>query len=169
MKRHAGRCVLGLAVVGITLALYWQYSGMALVWAQIYAGVLLFCAAVDLVEHRIPNAVVVPAIVVALLAAPWSGPGLGSALLGGALVGGFFLVGYCLRWNGMGDVKLGLFVGLILGWPGLVYPLGFGFLVGGVVAGARLLTGRRGYMPYGPYIALGGLVGLAGGTGYALI
>ncbi|MBU0491077.1 MAG: prepilin peptidase [Chloroflexi bacterium] len=152
MKRYAGLGAVALAVVGITLALYEHYSAWDLVWPLGYAWALLICATVDLAEHRIPNVVVVPAIVLALLAAPWWGPGPGPALLGGALVGGFFLVGYWLRWNGMGDVKLGLLVGLILGFPGLVYPLAFGFLVGGVAAGARLLVGRREYMAYGPYI-----------------
>jgi len=156
--------LLALAGVLLAPALAWRYAGLDLALVVGYAGALLVCAGVDLVNHRIPNVVVVPALALALalLVSPWWGPGLPSALAGGLLAGGFFLVGYLLRWNGMGDVKLALFVGLVLGFPGLVYPLGAGLLAGGVVAWTRILVGRRKKsMPYGPYIALGGLLGLA--------
>jgi leader peptidase (prepilin peptidase)/N-methyltransferase len=141
----------------------------SLVLAALYAVVLLTSAAVDLADRRIPNVLTYPAIVLAVLSAAFLGPGLLPALAGGALAGGLFLVGYLLGWNGLGDAKLALLVGLILGFPGLLPSLAVGLVVAGLVAGglliARQLSGEPGryrWLPYGPYLALAGLLGLVG-------
>ncbi|MBU1746829.1 MAG: prepilin peptidase, partial [Chloroflexi bacterium] len=138
--------------------------------AAYLAAVLLGCAAVDLADRRIPNALTYPAIVLAVLAGAVGEPGLLPALAGGALAGGLWLVGYWRRWNGLGDAKLALLVGLVLGWPGLLRPLAVGLVIAGLVAGALLVARRWSgdptryrWLPYGPYLALAGLLGLVGG------
>ena len=90
---------------------------------------------------------------------PWTGRLL-AALAGGAV----FQV---LRWAsrgglGFGDVKLAAWLGLYLGPRALPVTLFAAAIAGGVMATALLATGRRGrrdVIPFGPFLALGGLVG----------
>ena len=62
---------------------------------------------------------------------------------------------------GLGDVKLILLIGLLLGWPVVMSALFIGVIIAGVPAIALMLSGRsRGVFAYGPYLALGALAGL---------
>lgn len=70
----------------------------------------------------------------------------------------------------MGDVKLGGFIGVglgFLGWGAVVVGIFAAFLLGGVVALALValrLRGRRDLLPFGPYLAAGAVVGLLAGA-----
>lgn len=122
-------------------------------------------------EHRIiPNKILAPAAVVALglgLAIDPSGePG---RLLAGAAGGGFLLAAALAypRGMGMGDVKLVAVMGLCLG--SAVGPALLVALVTGVVAGVAIMArvgtaaGRKTAVPFGPFLALGGLVAIFAG------
>ena len=68
---------------------------------------------------------------------------------------------------GMGDVKLagvlGLFLGRAVG-PAMLVALVAGTVVGGVVMAVKgVKAGRKTAIPFGPFLALGGLVGLFAG------
>ena len=61
---------------------------------------------------------------------------------------------------GFGDVKLAAVLGVILGWQNLLVALLFAFIfgaVGGVIM--RFIDGNR-LVPFGPYLALGGMLAL---------
>lgn len=160
-------------LLGVTLALFagelgWQ--GLLLVralWAAVLVQVLFF----DLAHRLILDRVLVPAAVLAFLAA-FVTPGVGweSSLAAGvgavAVFGGFALLGrLVLRGDvlGMGDVKLVGFIGLALGVQGTVAALVLGVLLAGAFA-AVLLVARvrslRDTIAYGPFLALGALLGL---------
>jgi leader peptidase (prepilin peptidase)/N-methyltransferase len=65
---------------------------------------------------------------------------------------------------GMGDVKLALIIGLLLGWFGLtawLVGLLAAFVVGGVIALVALALRRvtlRGSIPFGPSMLMGALL-----------
>ena len=83
----------------------------------IYAGVLLYVSWTDLRTRRIPNVVIGPAILLALLAMYWT-IGVTSALLGGIIAPLPLIIARLLAGAskmGMGDIKMAIFVGLILG------------------------------------------------------
>jgi prepilin signal peptidase PulO-like enzyme (type II secretory pathway) len=64
---------------------------------------------------------------------------------------------------GAGDVKLAAFLGAVVGFPRVISALLLGMLAGGVVVLLLLLLRavRRGqYLPYGPFLVLGGVVAL---------
>jgi leader peptidase (prepilin peptidase)/N-methyltransferase len=67
---------------------------------------------------------------------------------------------------GFGDVKFMLTLGAFLGWPGALFSIAAGSIIG-AVAGVGLLLTRRleeaGRIPFGPYLAAGALVWLAAG------
>lgn len=125
---------------------------------------------IDLEHKLIPNKLTLPFAVLALgLTIGFDSGFLTEALIAGAAAGGFFLVAALAKPGGMGmgDVKLAAVLGLYLGRavaPAIFAGLIAGVLVGGVII-ARLgqARGRATAIPFGPFLALGALVGLFAG------
>ena len=126
---------------------------------------------IDLDHRIIPNAITGPGAVLAVILVAVIQPGdLVEHLLAGAAAGGFLLVAAIAYPSGMGmgDVKLagmlGLFLGAAVG-PGIFVALITGSVVGAfIVARKGAKEGRKTAIPFGPYLALGGLVGLIAGN-----
>jgi leader peptidase (prepilin peptidase)/N-methyltransferase len=77
--------------------------------------------------------------------------------------GGLFLVALVSRGMGMGDVKLALVIGVVLGAIGLRYvgvAAAGAVLFGGVGGVVALAMGRnrKAMIPFGPYMAAGAVV-----------
>lgn len=125
--------------------------------------VLVYVSITDMCERRIPNRIMFPALACALLLALIQ-PERWSLLLGGVLAGVVLLLPallYGLDKAGGGDVKLALFLGLVLGWPNVFLALviafasAFLFSVGGILLG-RL--SRHSLIAFGPFLAFGGFI-----------
>lgn len=129
-------------------------------------------ACTDLAVQRLPDpltgAAYAGTVVLLLLAAavgsPWSA--LFRALLGGLALAGFYLLLILISPSGMslGDVKLAASLGTLLAWFGwrLLLAGGFaGFLLGGVFAGALLVSrraDRKQPIPFGPFMIAGAIL-----------
>lgn len=105
---------------------------------------VLFCAATDLVWHKIYNAVTYPGILAALLFSlgplGWGAPGgFEDSLNGLAACGGLMLVAFLLFDVGGGDVKLLAMEGAWLGLERGLECLLWTFVIGGAVALAILI------------------------------
>ena len=64
---------------------------------------------------------------------------------------------------GGGDIKLAAMLGAFLGWKVLLFSLFVSALGGGILAAALMgsgLRGRKDPLPFGPFLAAGGAVGL---------
>lgn len=131
--------------------------------------VLVAVAAHDARFRRIPNRVTYPSIGAALAlalvqpVAPWW-----SFVFGGVVVAVLLAALHAVSGGGigLGDVKLGALIGLLLGWPAAIVGLFVAFACGAVaslalIAGGRLA--RRDPVPFAPALAVGGFVGLLGG------
>jgi prepilin signal peptidase PulO-like enzyme (type II secretory pathway) len=135
--------------------------------AAFFCAVLVAVAATDLEHGIVPNRIVVPATVVALAAQTALHPSPEWAL--GALGGAGFLFVAVLAYPkgmGMGDVKLALFMGAVLGrYVGVGLMIGMlAALVPGVVLFARHgRSARKMSVPFAPFLALGSLVALFAG------
>jgi leader peptidase (prepilin peptidase)/N-methyltransferase len=147
-------------------------SGIAL--GIVLVTVLVPVAIIDF-EHRIiPNRITGPAVVLALaIGLALDMDFVAEQLIAGAAAGGFFLLAVLAypRGMGMGDVKLAGVLGLYLGrGVGLAVLLG---LVTGVLVGAVIIArvgakeGRKTKVPFGPFLALGGLVAIFAGDAVA--
>jgi len=168
--------VAGAVITAVTFGLLaWRFG---LVW--ILPALLVFTAAstvlalVDLAEKRLPNAVIFPTlgVVAVLLVPPTWASGEWIALLwaiGGsaAMFAVYFILALISPSSmGMGDVKLALVIGLLLGWFGLnAWLIGLlaAFVVGGLVAIVALVLRRvtlRGSIPFGPSMLVGTLMAL---------
>lgn len=168
--------IAGVAITAVTFGAVALRFGLS--W--ILPALLAFAAAstvltlVDLAEKRLPNAVIFPtlAVVAVLLVPPTWASGEWIALLwavGGSAA--MFVVYFLLALispsaMGMGDVKLALVIGLLLGWFGLnawLVGLLAAFVVGGLIAVVALLLRRvtlRGSIPFGPSMLAGALIAL---------
>ena len=64
---------------------------------------------------------------------------------------------------GGGDVKLGAFIGIVLGFPQGLLAIVLSFLLGAVFSVVLLLTGKKHFgqvIPFGPFLVTGSLVTL---------
>jgi leader peptidase (prepilin peptidase)/N-methyltransferase len=126
----------------------------------------------DFERRIIPNKLTYPAILAAALLG-WAWPdrswldvvgGAGVAIgLAVAMVVFGFVAGFVLGVKetpfGMGDAKLILLAGLVVGWPAILPALFIGVVLGGVAAVVLLFRGgRRSVYSYGPYLAAGAVV-----------
>jgi prepilin peptidase CpaA len=102
-------------------------------------------AIVDVKEHRIPNWLTYPAILLGILLrwAFFGWLGLSSAVAGCLLAGGIILVFYLVRAMGAGDVKLLAAIGSLLGPHDAIVVLVATALAGGVLALVYIFARRR--------------------------
>jgi len=175
-----GRCRNCKAVIP------WRYPAVELVSALLVAGCALkfglhpealvaaaFClvlvavSATDIEHGIIPNRIVLPAAVVILAAQTVIHPSPQWAL--GALAAGGFLFAAALMapgGMGMGDVKLALVLGAMLGKVvSVAMLLGlFAAMVPAIVLFIRLGMGaRKVKLPFGPFLAIGAVIALFAG------
>jgi leader peptidase (prepilin peptidase) / N-methyltransferase len=138
-----------------------------LAWQLPLAAVLVAVAAIDLDLHIIPNKIVYPAaawgVVSAALIRVHHLPAL---LAWGAGAAAFFLITAIAypAGMGMGDVRLAGVMGLYLGnsvVPALLIAFLSGTAVGvAIMARHGVAAGRKMGVPFGPFLALGGVVAL---------
>jgi leader peptidase (prepilin peptidase)/N-methyltransferase len=157
------------ALVALVFAAITAVNGLDwdLAWQLPLAAVLIALAAIDLDLHLIPNKIVYPAavwgVVSALLIRIDDFPELAAWGAGAFL----FLLIAALAYPagmGMGDVKLAGVMGLYLG-SSVVLALLVAFLSGtavgiSIMARHGVAEGRKKGVPFGPFLALGGIVAL---------
>ncbi len=141
------------------------------VWLDlIFVAALVAITRIDL-EHRIiPNRITGPLAIAALaLTALLEPHQLPERLIAAATAGGAFalIVFMYPAGMGMGDAKLVAVMGLVLGRsvaPAILVALLAGSVVGvGVMSRRGVSQGRRTAIPFGPFLALGGVVALFAG------
>ena len=134
-----------------------------------FAAMLIAVAAIDLDHRIVPNRILLPAAVWAVGASAVLRPGeLPELALAGAGAFLLLLVAALARPGGMGmgDVKLAGTMGLFLGAsvaPALLVAFGGGAAVGIAIMARHGAQERKRGIPFAPFLALGGLVGLLAG------
>ena len=164
-------CAAVFAAYGFELS-----SFLVLVVRSIFVVVLVQVIFFDFEHHLILDRVMFPAMALALLVTLtplvssriglwnqvwWAGIAMG---LGAGLV--FLLLAvagaaiFKAEALGFGDVKLALFMGLLLGWPYTLTALFYGVLLASVGAIVFIVSHRslKGTIAYGPYLAAGSLL-----------
>jgi leader peptidase (prepilin peptidase)/N-methyltransferase len=151
------------AVLVACCALKFGFSWDFLV-AAAFCAVLVAISATDLERRIIPNRLVLPATVVLLAAQTVLHPSV-EWIVAGLAAAAFFLIAALAYPGGMGmgDVKLALLLGVVLGRT-VPVALMLGML-SALVPSIVLLAkhgkaGRKMTIPFGPFLALGGVVAL---------
>jgi leader peptidase (prepilin peptidase)/N-methyltransferase len=147
-----------------------KHSAADVALGLVLVGVLVPTALIDLDHRIIPNRITLPAAVAAIaIGVALDLRGVPEQLIAGAGAGGFLLF-FALaypRGMGIGDVKLAFVLGLFLGRYVAVAILAgvlLGTIVGAVVmARVGVEKGRKTAVPFGPFLAVGGLIGLFAG------
>lgn len=150
---------------GALFALIWlRYpSSISAVLVASYSAFLVAILAIDLEHHKVLNRLTYPAIALALIATIFNpDQQYWEHLLGGVIgFGILFLIALVYPAGmGMGDVKLAVFIGLAVGYPGILMALFLAFVMGGLVSGglviARLIA-RRDPIAFAPFLAVGAI------------
>jgi len=160
------------AVTGLLCAaVVVSYGADSDVWLPLVFVVLLVpITLIDLDHHIIPNVLTgIGAIAAIALVLAFDSGSIEENLISAAAAGGFFLIAAIAypAGMGMGDVKLAGMMGLYLGRA--VAPAIFVALISGTVVGAFVIArfgakeGRKKGIPFGPWLALGSLVGVFAG------
>ena len=132
--------------------------------------ILVVISSTDFERHRIPNVLSYPsAAAAAALCWAWPDRDIADIAIGAgfALGAGIIFFGLGLLASrggtglGLGDVKLMLLIGLIVGWPVVMFSLFLGVMLAGIPAVILIARGKVGaHFAYGPYLAAGGLLGI---------
>ena len=89
-----------------------------------------------------------------------------SMTLGVLFGAGFFLFQYVVskgKWIGGGDVRLGFFMGIILGWPDILVALFLAYILGALVSVILLIQHKKqlsSETPFGTYLVIGTFVAM---------
>ncbi len=126
-------------------------------WFLISTFIVIFFT--DLRHQIVPDEVVYPAMGIGLIRQmSLIGEG-GSYLLSGLGAGGFFLILHLLtrrKGMGLGDVKLAILMGLVLGFPKIIVALYLAFLTGALVGVILILARKKKFgehIPFGPFLS----------------
>jgi len=165
---------------GIVFTLLWWQYGPTLQTAilSFYYCLLAAILVIDLEHNLILNKIVYPATIIAMAIAVINAvltPGrpivgdIVNALIGGGVgLLSLFLVALIFRGGmGWGDVKMAGLMGVMLGFPGILTALLLAIVGGGLVAAILLalkLKGRKGTMPFGPYLSMATMATLLWGN-----
>jgi leader peptidase (prepilin peptidase)/N-methyltransferase len=157
-----------LATALLVAGCFWRFglSGEAAV-ASFYCAVLVVLSSIDIERRIVPNKIVLPAAVVVLAAqtalhpsVEWVLGGLGASLF-------LFLAALAYpRGMGMGDVKLALLLGFMVGrtvpialFSGMIFAL----VPSAVLIARHGAAARKMGIPFAPFLALGGILALFAG------
>lgn len=156
------------ALFAATVLVYWDEpaeAAIGLVFLTMLAAVTL----TDLERRTIPNKILLAgAIACLLIAVPTDPGGLPERAIAAAAAGGLLFATALIYPQGMGlgDVKLTATMGLFLGRavaPALLFALLAGSVVGLALIARHGSEARKMTIPFGPFLALGGVVGLLAG------
>jgi leader peptidase (prepilin peptidase)/N-methyltransferase len=150
---------------GLTLA------GLA---AALFSCLMIALGLIDLEHLILPDRLTLPGIAAGLALSPWLPWGGIRQALAGTLLGAAVLLAVWAGWYlvrheegmGLGDVKMLALIGAFLGWQGVLVALFFASLSGALVGLALVWrggAGMRSKLPFGSFLALGGLVALFAG------
>jgi leader peptidase (prepilin peptidase)/N-methyltransferase len=155
---------LGALYVATVAVLWDDPTEVAL--GLVFVTTLVAITLTDLERRVIPNKILIVAAVAGVAIAAVGDPGSlpERAIAAAAAGGGLFLVALAYpRGMGLGDVKLAAVMGLFLGRnvaPAFLVALLTGSIVGLALIARHGAEARKRAIPFGPFLAFGGVVGL---------
>jgi leader peptidase (prepilin peptidase) / N-methyltransferase len=161
---------LAVGVAFAATALVLHDDPAKLVLGLVFVAILAAITLTDLERRVIPNAILLVGALMGVGIVAATDPGsLPERLAAAAGAGGFLLVVALLypRGMGMGDVKLAAVMGIFLG-VSVIPALFVGIALGALVGFGLLLrygpAARKHAVPFGPFLAVGGVVGMLAGS-----
>lgn len=155
--------VMGLLFV---IVLWWYSGGTDIAWMFVVRDifitwVLAFIFIYDLKYMEVSDVVTLGASSIFFIVNGVMGwIGWGDMLIGAGVVGGFFALLFFIsrgRWIGGGDMRIGIFMGIVLGWQLALLALWFAYIVGAVVSVLLIILKKKALAdetPFGTYLSL---------------
>jgi prepilin signal peptidase PulO-like enzyme (type II secretory pathway) len=150
----------------------WHLDFLILFYLIFITSFLIIIFVYDLKYFIIPDKILYPAIIISLACRLYEALIFNDKLsiinyliaaLGAPL---FFLLIYLVskgKWLGFGDVKLGILLGLILGWPKILLALFLSFLIGGIMGIGLIIFLKKklkSEVPFAPFLITGTFIAL---------
>jgi leader peptidase (prepilin peptidase) / N-methyltransferase len=116
--------------------------------------------------YIILDKVILPATAVVFLLNIILGHDFLNLILGSFIAGGFFYLQFIIsngKWIGGGDIRLGLFMGVSLGFPLVLVALFLAYILGSIIGIFLILIGKKGMgskLPFGTFLTPATLVAL---------
>lgn len=137
--------------------------------------ILMYIAIYDIRFGYILDRVTFPASIAIGIFSWFTGIYTEMSLIIGVFIGsGFFLCQFFIskgKWIGGGDIRLGMLMGVILGYPNIIIALCISYIFGAIISVYMLITkkmNRKSRMPFAPYLTFGTYVALLYGREIAV-
>jgi leader peptidase (prepilin peptidase)/N-methyltransferase len=160
---------LAVGALYTATVIVYRHDAAEAVIGLVFVAMLAVITLTDLDQRIIPNKVLIAGAVLCLaIAIPTDPGGVPERLIAAAAAGAvFFLIVLAYpRGMGLGDAKLAATMGFFLGRgvaPAILAGLLAGSIVGLALIATRGADARKMTIPFGPFLALGGIVGLLAG------
>lgn len=165
---------LGAAALFAASSLVFDSLGTGLL-GGLFATIFLTLTLTDMDRRLLPNRIIFPAILLAIaLSWGWPNSSVIQIIAGGlvAIVISFLLILLSIPFGGakafgMGDVKMIVLIGFVVGLPSVIVGIFIGTLVAAAFAFIALITrtrSRTDYIPHGPFLAIGAIIALFWGS-----
>lgn len=157
-----------LTTAVVFLLLWWQFGiTWSLLVYMLYSAVLIVIFVFDLKYYLILDKVTLPAMAVAaVLSALILRIDVLSLAIGALVGGGFFWLQFVVskgKWIGGGDIRLGLLMGLMLGFPNILVALFIAYFLGSMI-GIALIAGKekkwKSKVPFGTFLSAATVVAI---------
>lgn len=132
----------------------------------LFIAVLIFIFVYDLRWYLVSDLVALPAAGILFLLNLGLDYDWKMLLFSGIIGGSFFLIQYLVsrgKWIGGGDIRLGLLLGLALGWPGVLLAIMLAYFIGAIISLSLVAAGQKkmgSEVPLGAFLAPAALFAL---------
>ena len=133
-------------------------------WFLISVMIVIFIY--DLRWYLILDKVALPACAIIFLFNFFLGISWQNMLISGIIGSSFFLIQFIIskgKWIGGGDIRLGLLMGLALGWPYVILAIFLAYLIGSAVGVGLILAGKKQWgskVPLGVFLSTAAIITL---------
>jgi prepilin signal peptidase PulO-like enzyme (type II secretory pathway) len=133
-------------------------------WFIIAVMIIIFIY--DLRWYLILDIVTLPACAIIFILNIWLGFDWLNLIFSGIIGSSFFLLQYAIskgKWIGGGDIRLGLLIGLSLGWPNVILAIFLAYLIGSLAAIPMLIMKKKDWkseIPLGIFLSTAAIITL---------
>lgn len=131
-------------------------------WFLICIMIIIFIY--DLRWYMILDIVTIPACLIIFILNLFIGISWLNLLISGIIGGSFFLIQFLVsggKWIGGGDIRLGLLIGLALGWPNVLLAVFLAYIIGSFVGVGLIVFGQKKWsskLPLGTFLSLSSII-----------
>jgi leader peptidase (prepilin peptidase)/N-methyltransferase len=155
---------LTTAIIFVLISILYPVSSIQYWFEIVIACFLIVIATYDFKHYLILDKVVLPGLAVVIFRNLYLHNHVWLGLASGFGIAGFFLVQYLIskgKWIGLGDVKLGLFLGNLAGWPLSILVLMLAYLSGAIAGIILIGLGKKkleSKLPFGVFLSFSAII-----------